>query len=299
MTILGMMPTVAAAVALALLWIGEAVAPFFAASRRERWGARLRHLALAALNAVVASVFAGATLAVTVWAADAGFGLLNWFRSVGDPWWGMLAVGAVSLVLLDGWHYAFHVLAHKTPALWRFHVMHHNADHLEATAAMRFHAAEIAAQCALSLPVYALLGVSIYEVLAYQVVMLPISLFHHADLRLPERLERALRLIIVTPGMHLLHHSTWERETDSNYAVVLSLWDRLFGSYRWRDDLAGVDVGIEGYGAEDTATLRGMLRTGLQKAHRSPGRSPDPGSLPRELRKRDRRRALRRRRRQA
>lgn len=299
MTVLGMMPTVAAAAALALLWIGEAVAPVFTASRRERWGARVRHLALATLNAVVVSIFAGATLAVTAWAASAGFGLLNLVRPDVGPWWAVLAVGAASLVLLDGWHYAFHVLAHKTPALWRFHVMHHNADHLEATAAMRFHAAEIAAQCALSLPVYALLGVSIYEVLAYQIVMLPISLFHHADLRLPARLERALRVVFVTPGMHLLHHSTWERETDSNYAVVLSLWDRLFGSYRWRDDLAGVDVGIEGYGAEDTATLRGMLRTGLEKAPRSPGRPPGPGALPRELRRRDRRRALRRRRRQA
>jgi len=295
MSEIGMMPAAAAAVALALLWVGEAVAPFFAVARRERWGARLRHLALAGLNAAVASVFAGATLAVTVWAADAGFGLLNLVRSAGDPWWALVAAGAVSLVLLDGWHYAFHVLAHKIPALWRFHVMHHNADHLEATAAMRFHAAEIAAQCALSLPVYALLGVSIYEVLAYQVVMLPVSLFHHADLRLPERVDRALRVVIVTPGMHLLHHSAWERETDSNYAVVLSVWDRLFGSYRWREDLAGVDVGIEGYGAEDTATLRGMLRTGLERAPRSPGRAPDRAALPRELRRRDLRRALRRR----
>jgi sterol desaturase/sphingolipid hydroxylase (fatty acid hydroxylase superfamily) len=293
MSVLGMMPTVAAAAALALLWIAEAMAPMFAASRKQRWGARLRHLALAGLNAIVAAAFAGATLAVTTWAADAGFGLLNLVRPEAGAWWRVIAVGAVALALLDLWHYVFHVLAHKTPVLWRFHVMHHNADHLEATAAMRFHLAEVGVQCALSLPVYALLGVSIYEVLAYQVVLLPVSMFHHADLRLPERVERLLRVVIVTPGMHLLHHSTWERETDSNYSAVLSIWDRLFGSYRWRDDLSSVDVGIEGYGKEETATLRGMLRTGLEQPERSPGRSPAPRALPRELRKRDRLRALR------
>jgi sterol desaturase/sphingolipid hydroxylase (fatty acid hydroxylase superfamily) len=205
----------------------------------------------------------------------------------------VIAVGAIALALLDLWHYVFHVLAHKTPVLWRFHVMHHNTDHLEATAAMRFHLAEVGVQCALSLPVYALLGVSIYEVLAYQVVLLPVSMFHHADLRLPGRVERVLRVFIVTPGMHLLHHSTWERETDSNYSAVLSVWDRVFGSYRWRDDLESVEVGIEGYGKEETATLRGMLRTGLEQPEHAPGRAPAPGKLPRELRKRDRLRALR------
>jgi len=294
MSLFGMMPAVAAAAALALLWVAEAAAPLFAAPRAERWGSRLRHLALAGLNALVAAAFAGATLAVTLWAGEAGFGLLNQLRPAGaDPLWTILAVGALGVVLLDGWHYAFHVLAHKVPALWRFHVLHHNAERLEATAAMRFHLAEVAIQCAASLPVYALLGVSIYEVLVYQAILLPVSMFHHADLRLHPRLDRALRVVIVTPGMHLVHHSAWERETDSNYAAVLSVWDRLFGSYRWRDDPASVEIGIEGYAPEETTTLRGMLRTGLEKPPRAPGSAPDPRELPRALRKRDRLRAIR------
>jgi len=293
---LGLMPAVAAAVALALLWIGEGVAPLFGAARGERWGARVKHLVLAGLNAGVSSVFAGATLAVTLWSWSADIGLLHRLRPVGsDPLWGALAVSLAGVVLLDLWHYVFHVLAHKVPLLWRFHVLHHNADRLEATAAMRFHAAEIAVQCALSLPVYALLGVTIYEVLVYQVVLLPVALFHHADVRLPCWLERSLRVVIVTPGMHVVHHSRWERETDSNFSAVLSVWDRLFGSYRWREDVSGVDVGIDGYGREEAWTLRGMLGTGLRRAPYSPGRAPEPGSLPRELRRRDRLRVLRRR----
>lgn len=295
MSVFEMMPPVAAAVALALLWIAEALAPLFAAQRGERWGSRLRHLALAGLNAIVAAAFAGATLAVTVWASDAGFGLLNLIRPTGgEPLWALLTVGALGVVLLDGWHYGFHVMAHKVPALWRFHVLHHNADRLEATAAMRFHLAEIAIQCALSLPVYALLGVTIYEVLIYQAVLLPVAMFHHADIRLPARLDRALRAVIVTPGMHLVHHSRWERETDSNYAAVLSVWDRLFGSYRWREDPASVDIGIDGYGAEDVATLRGMLRTGLEQPAHAPGEPPKPSQIPRKLRRRDRIRTRRR-----
>jgi sterol desaturase/sphingolipid hydroxylase (fatty acid hydroxylase superfamily) len=298
MDVLEMLPALSAALALALLWVGEAVAPLFAAGgaigRGERWALRARHLVLAGLNAVVASVFAFATLAVTEWAASAGFGLLHAFRpGEGGSLWGAVGVGVGAVVLLDGWHYLFHVLAHKVPLLWRFHVMHHNADHMEATAAMRFHAAEIAVQSLLSLPVYALLGVTIFEVLVYQVILLPVALFHHADIRLPGWLERGLRVVIVTPGMHLLHHSRWERETDSNFSAVLSVWDRLFGSYRWRDDLRTVEVGIDGYGPEDVRTLRGMLRTGVSRAPYAPGRAPEAGDVPRELRRRDLERARR------
>ncbi len=294
----GFITPLAAAAALALLWIAEAVAPLFSTdSRREVWAIRLRHGVVAAANAGVASAFAGATLLVTNWAWTNNVGLFNWIKSATDgEWWLLAIISLAALAALDLWHYVFHVLAHKVPVLWRFHVLHHNAEHMEATAAMRFHAAEIAVQCTISLPVYALLGVTIYEILVYQLILLPVALFHHADVRLPVWLERPLRAVIVTPGMHLIHHSRWERETDSNFAAVLSIWDRIFGSYRWRNDLSTVSVGIDGFTREDTSTLRGMARTGLRQPEHAPGETPEAHHLPKELRRKDRVRRLRRRR---
>ncbi len=279
----------AAGAALAALWIGESFAPLIGGLRgATAWRPRMRHLVIAGLNAAVASAFAAATLLVTEFARANGLGLLNLVRGEVAAWYGFLAIHIAALILLDGWHYLFHVLAHKIPWLWRFHVMHHNATHLEATVAMRFHAAEIAVQCLLSLPVYLLLGVTIFEVLLYQVVLLPIAMFHHADVRLAGWFDRALRAVIVTPDMHRLHHSKWERETDSNFAAVLSVWDRIFGSYRWREDAAAVDIGIDGFSEHEASTVRGMLRTGVTGAHPySPGEAPTKRELPRRLRRRD------------
>lgn len=288
---------VAAAAALALLWIGEGAAPLIASIRgKALWRTRGRHLVIALINAAVASAFAALTLGVTEFAKAHGFGLLNIVRDDSLSLVGFAMLHIAALVLLDGWHYTFHVLAHKLPFLWRFHVMHHNAHHLEATVAMRFHACEIAVQCLLSLPVYALLGVTIFEVLLYQVVLLPVAMFHHADVRLAPWFDRLLRVFIVTPDMHRLHHSRWEKETDSNFAAVLSVWDRMFGSYRWRHDAATVAVGIDGFDERDAETLAGMLKTGVTEKHpHAPGEPPSPRKLPRELRRRDRLRERRRR----
>jgi sterol desaturase/sphingolipid hydroxylase (fatty acid hydroxylase superfamily) len=278
------------AIALALLWIGEGVAPLIGGLRgSDRWRTRIRHLVIAGINGAVAASFAAATLFVTELARANGFGMFNLLRDELSAWWAFLVLHIAALIALDAWHYTFHVLAHKVPVLWRFHVMHHNAHHLEATVAMRFHAAEIAVQCLLSLPIYALLGVTIFEVLLYQVVLLPVAMFHHADVRMAPWFDRLLRVFIVTPDMHRLHHSRWEKETDSNFAAVLSVWDRLFGSYRWRHDAATVDVGIDGFGYNDAETLRGMLRTGVVGKHpHAPGEAPQAGDVPRELRRRDR-----------
>lgn len=281
-----------AAIALGLLWIAEGVIPSIWPHDKQRisWSIRLRNLLLAVPNAAVAGVFAGLTLLVTQWTAREGFGVVHWVGVLmPDGVWGYLALALLAFVLLDLWHYVFHVLAHKVPLLWRFHVLHHNADTFEATVAMRFHFCEVAVQCAMSLPVYAMLGVSIEHVLLYNLVLLPVAMFHHADVGIPVWLDRVMRMVIVTPHMHVIHHSQWEPETDSNFSAVLSIWDRLFRSYRWRDDPGTVAIGIEGYEPDEVQSVRAMLKTGLEPPESSPGRFPEADALPKPLRERDQR----------
>lgn len=242
----------AAAVALAVLWFAEAVAPLV--ERRERARHRAANLALAALNAVVgAALFAAATLWVTERARAAGFGLLHWWD--GPP----LAETAVGLLLFDGWMYLWHRLNHAVPALWRFHAVHHADGELDATSGLRFHTGEIVLSSVARLAVLPLLGLGVAQVLAYEAVLLPVILFHHANIRLSTRVDRALRTIVVTPGMHWVHHSPDRHETDSNFASVLSVWDRLFGTFRRRAPGAAVEVGLRGWADDEWRTLRGML----------------------------------------
>lgn len=273
---LGTATLIAQAFTLALLWLGEALAPMFERSdRRAALSARLRNGALGALNGIVAALFAALTLGVTLWGAEQGFGLMRALRAwTGGEGLAEAGLFVLSLLLLDLWHYAFHVAAHKTPILWRFHAVHHHDPVMQATTAMRFHVVEIAAQCAVSLPVYLLLGVDLIHILAYQLVLLPTALFHHANVNIPERFDRWLRWLIVTPRMHVVHHSAWQPETDSNYAAVLSVWDRVFGTYRRRPRPESIEVGLEGFREEEVTTLRGMLTTPMSDSRAGPGRPP-------------------------
>lgn len=273
---------VAAAVALAILWIAEALFPLF--QRGPGSGRRARHFALAGMNAGVATFFSGMTLAVVTLGDTMGWGLLRWLYPEGlaDDVGIAAAVvmgGLVALVLLDGWHYAFHVLAHKAPFLWKLHAVHHTDPDVDVTTALRFHCGEIAAQCLMSLPVYLLLGVEMTHILLYNLVLLPVALFHHANVNVPERVDRAMRWLIVTPRMHIVHHSKWTPETDSNFAAVLSIWDRVFGTFRRRPDPRTIDLGLDGFERRHVHELRGMLTQPVSRAKSEHGTPPDPRHL--------------------
>ncbi len=273
------------ATAFAGLWTLEAVFPLVRHTREhDSLGRRARNLAMAGINAGVAALGFGALLSLTLEFGRAhGIGPLHWLRpaawAAGDaagPAAGVAArvlTFALAFCVLDLWHYAFHVLAHKVPALWRFHVVHHNDPHVDVTTANRFHFGEVAIQQALSLPLYLLLGVGVFELLVYNAVLVPVALFHHANVRVPPRVDRLLSALIVTPSMHFVHHSKWVEETDSNFSAVLSVWDRLFRTYR-RRPVEEIDFGLGGYEERDYATLRGMLATPLERAKATLG---EPG----------------------
>lgn len=157
-----------------------------------------------------------------------------------EPWMTIL----VGIVALDSWQYAWHRLNHRIPLLWRFHQVHHADREMTISTAFRFHPVEMMISMGMRMLVLTMMGVPVESVLIYDAISLPIIWFHHANITLPDKVERLVRLMIVTPGMHEVHHSRVREEMDSNYASVLSLWDRVFGSYKM-DALRPIALGVK------------------------------------------------------
>ena len=247
-----------AAVTLAALWTIESLAPMFV-GRKRRVSHIATNLALAGINALVGFGFAFAILGVTEWARTRSFGLLN---LIPLPAW-LHWLGAI--VLFDCWQYWWHRFNHRAPFLWRFHSVHHSDAELDATSGVRFHTGEMVLSFLARLVVLPLLGVTITQVLVYEAISLPVILFHHSNLRISRRADSCLRWLIVTPWMHYVHHSRWQRETDSNYASFLSVWDRLFGSFRLRDKPEGISLGLDNHEEREWRRLPGMLAAPFKK----------------------------------
>jgi sterol desaturase/sphingolipid hydroxylase (fatty acid hydroxylase superfamily) len=240
------------AVTLAVLWAIESVAPMFL-GRQRRLSHIATNLALAGLNALIGLGFAFAILGVTEWARAHSFGLLNLAPLPGWLHW----LGAI--VLFDCWQYWWHRFNHRVPFLWRFHAVHHADAEMDASSGVRFHTGEIVLSFLVRLAVLPLLGVTLPELLLYETLSLPVILFHHSNLRISEGADRWLRWLIVTPRMHYVHHSRWQPETDSNYTSLLSVWDRLFGSFRLRDKPSEISLGLDDYEEREWRRLPGLL----------------------------------------
>lgn len=247
--------TVGAAIALALLWFAEALFPFFV-GRRARGAHGTRNLTLGIIGGAVRATFFPAGLVLVTAALDAlGLGVL---RLVPLPAW---AQAVLAVLLLDLATYAWHVASHHWRFLWRFHAVHHHDDSVDSTTAFRFHAGDVLATALVTLCVVGALGLRVEHVLLYEALLIPLSIFHHGNIRLPARVDRALRWVIVTPSLHWVHHSRWVAETDSNYAGIFSFWDYLFGTLRVHEDPASLRVGLDGYAERDHSTLAGCLLT--------------------------------------
>jgi len=241
---------------LAAIWLLQSAFPWLERGRSLRHAAR--NLTLGVLNAGIAAVAFATLLALaTEGAARYGLGLAAW-----------LGLGGVArllalLLLFDAWMYAWHRLNHRAPWLWRFHRAHHSDPDVDVTTALRFHPGEIVLSAAARLLIVPLLGMRLGELLVYEAILFPVIAFHHSNVALPERWDRWLRWLIVTPGMHRVHHSDYQPETDSNYASILSVWDRLFVTLRDREDARALHFGLAELAGEEWQDVGGILRTPL------------------------------------
>jgi sterol desaturase/sphingolipid hydroxylase (fatty acid hydroxylase superfamily) len=257
---------------LAFFWCWETWRAFFG-QKEGRYRHAAHNVAIAVFNNVVLGLaFVSVTLTVVAWTEENQFGLLNALGASG-PLRFLLA-----LVLLDGWMYLWHRANHAVPFLWRFHRMHHSDPHMDVTTATRFHLGEHIGASVLRLGLIPLAGFDVWNLVVYDTLVIAITQFHHADISLGQW-DGWLRLFIVTPDMHKVHHSDWRPETDSNYSTVLSVWDRLARSFRIRSDPKTLVFGLDQFTEPSWQTLWGMLKTPfVNPAHRLP--EPEPQTDP-------------------
>jgi sterol desaturase/sphingolipid hydroxylase (fatty acid hydroxylase superfamily) len=212
-----------------------------------------------ARNLSLAGVNAGLSWAVVVpLAAFTASHALGWRPEWWSGWTGL----ALDLLILDCWIYWWHRANHEWPFLWRFHEVHHLDEFLDASSALRFHFGEVLLSSLVRAGVILLLGVPLLSVVVFETLLALSAMFHHSNLRLPPRFERALSFLIVTPSIHWVHHHAIRRDTDSNYSALLSVWDRLFRSRSATQRTPDMPIGTEG---RKERPLSGLLVRPLEK----------------------------------
>jgi sterol desaturase/sphingolipid hydroxylase (fatty acid hydroxylase superfamily) len=217
-------------------------------SKPRRW---LTNLGIAGVDTLVLRLMAAlavpvAAVAAAFFAKEQGLGLLN---QVDCPYWVKLVIALLALDLAIWFQ---HLVSHKVPVFWRLHQVHHADRDIDVTTAVRFHPVEIALSMLWKIAVVIPLGASPFAVFLFEVILNACAMFNHANIALPAWLDRALRLFIVTPDMHRVHHSVLYREHDRNYGFNLSLWDRLFRTYLAQPEAGhqGMTIGLPPYQSE-------------------------------------------------
>ena len=219
-----------------VLW--EKIAPLrhFSVSRPIRW---FSNLSLVVLNTVTLRViFPLAAVDIAEIAEARHWGLFN--NITLSPW----QVVLLSVIGLDGIIYLQHVMFHALPALWRVHRVHHADLDFDFTTGLRFHPLEILISMGIKIAAVVLLGTPAIAVLFFEVLLNATSMFNHGNISLSVKLEHWLRLLVVTPDMHRIHHSVIPRETNSNFGFNLPWWDYLFGTYRARPSVCHKEMTI-------------------------------------------------------
>jgi sterol desaturase/sphingolipid hydroxylase (fatty acid hydroxylase superfamily) len=224
-------------------------------SKRKRWLTNLGisvtgTLLLWLLRLMSVLAVPVAAIAAAFYAETHQIGLLN---QVAWPAWVKLTI---ALVVLDLAIWAQHLASHKIPLLWRLHQVHHADRDIDVTTAVRFHPIEIGLSMLWKIVVVVPLGASPFSVFLFEVILNACAMFNHANIALPQWLDRIVRLFIVTPDMHRVHHSVLRREHDSNYGFNLSIWDRLFRTYTAQPEAGhqGMTIGLNPY--QSTAPTR-------------------------------------------
>jgi sterol desaturase/sphingolipid hydroxylase (fatty acid hydroxylase superfamily) len=222
-------------------------------SKRGRW---FSNLSIVFIDAVaVRLVFPGAAIGMALFVERHQWGLLN---NLALPDGAAIAAGVISL---DFAIYLQHVMFHAVPAFWRLHMMHHSDLDFDTTTGIRFHPIEILLSMGIKMSVVVVLGISALAVLIFEILLNATSLFNHGNVRLPGRIDGLLRLIVVTPEMHRVHHSVLIRETNSNFGFNVPWWDRLLGTYRNQPTAGhqGMTIGLSQFRDPRRLTLPWLL----------------------------------------
>lgn len=238
-TLLAWLPPAAFWSALLTLFFWEAIRPgrSHLTDSRNRFAA---NFGLGGINFLAFALLPLSSVAAAVWAATNQVGLLN---QVALPQWFAFAA---TFALRSLAAYVLHVVAHKVPLLWRMHRVHHADTLVDLSTGFRHHPMELLLVAGSYFALTVCLGLSPKALIVYEGMGVLVSLWTHANIRVPDRAERALEMVLVTPATHYVHHSARQFETDSNYGELFSVWDRLFGTFQRleADELHALRAGL-------------------------------------------------------
>jgi sterol desaturase/sphingolipid hydroxylase (fatty acid hydroxylase superfamily) len=235
--------------------LGELAAPrrHLTTSKTSRWFA---NIGIVVINtAAVRFLFPVAAVGMAVIATQKNWGLFN---NIAIPYWASVVL---SVVILDFAIYLQHIMFHAVPVFWRLHMMHHADLDFDLTTGTRFHPIEIVISMVIKMAVVYLIGAPALAVIIFEVLLNGTSMFNHSNLFIPVWTDRVLRLFVVTPDMHRVHHSVLDFETSSNFGFNLPWWDRLMGTYRAQPNLGheGMTIGLNQFRDPTRLTLLQML----------------------------------------
>ncbi|MBX3173199.1 MAG: sterol desaturase family protein [Gemmatimonadaceae bacterium] len=228
---------------IAFFWIWESALPLFRFEYRK-WSHALVNFFFTATTIVVNFALAFLLLKASEWTIAHEFGLLFWLPAM--PLLLQATIGLLVLDLVSAW--LAHYVSHHTPPLWKLHLIHHSDVHVDTTSANRHHPGESVVRFAFTALAVVIVGAPLWMVFLYQAMSVVLSQFNHANITLPPVVDRALSWVIVSPGMHKVHHHFELPYTDSNFGNIFSIWDRLFGTFQSRperDIVYGIDTHMD------------------------------------------------------
>lgn len=238
-----------------LMAIWEMISPkrTLIVNKPRRW---FSNLSITILNTLIVRIlFPTGAVGVAFAITGKGWGILNLLNW---PGWVALIAGVVALDFII---YLQHVIFHAIPILWRLHMVHHADLDIDVTTGNRFHPIEIFLSMVIKTASVLLIGVTPWSVLIFEVLLNATSMFNHSNVNMPKYIDRIIRLMIVTPDMHRIHHSTIRQETNSNFGFNIPWWDRLLGTYRHDPAKGheGMTIGLDQFQDPDLHSLTWML----------------------------------------
>ena len=250
-------------------WLLEGSVPLFKFNYKK-WRHAIPNFFFTLTTIVINFGLAFLLLKSADWVKSNDFGIINWL-----PEMPLLLYALLGVLLLDFFGaYLAHFVEHKVKPLWMVHLVHHTDHHVDTTTANRHHPIESVIRFAFTLLGVFVVGTPIALVFLYQSLSLVFTQLTHANIKLPKTLDKAISYVLVSPDMHKIHHHYVLPYTDSNYGNIFSIWDRLFGTYRYmdREDLIyGVDVFFD---EKDNGNIANLLKQPFQK-YKRPTITPD------------------------
>ncbi len=230
---------------LLFFWILEGAIPLFSLQYKKT---RLRHAGVnfvfTVIHLIIHTFLAILIIKLSDWCLETKFGLVYWTNA------NVLVTILIGVLALDFSSWLVHLVMHKVPLLWRFHLIHHSDTNVDVTTGLRHHPGDSLLRGIFFLLLIFISGAPMYSVMIYQTLVVLATAFTHANIRLPVKLDKALSYILISPNMHKVHHHWKQPYTDSNYGAVFSIWDRLLGTFM-NLDIKEVRYGLDRYYPEE------------------------------------------------